>query len=225
MKELIHVLIIDDHPAIVEALLVMFTVKGLEHYEFTIDVAVDCESGVKKIDESLKIKTYDIIFFDVSMPPTLDGQIVSGEDLAIYAKKVSPTSKIIIYTMFNQSSRIHNILKNANPDGFISKSDLRSRDFANVVVTILKDPPYYSTTIKKYFRNQSIRVEDPILDEVNRKIIFHLSVGVKTKDLSDYVNLSLSSINKRKLQIKNILNIEKSSDHEMIEEARRRGLI
>lgn len=225
MKELIHVLIVDDHPAIVEALIIMFTVKGLEHYEFTIDTAVDCDSGLKIINDSLKKKPYDVIFFDVSMPATSDGKIVSGEDLAVYTKKVSPTTKIAIFTMYKQDSRIHNILKNANPDGFMSKNDLKSRDFALAFETIMKNPPYYSTTIMKYFRNQAIKTEDPILDDVNRKIIFHLSTGAKTKDLPSYVNLSLSTVEKRKLNIKTLLNIEKANDEEMIEEARRRGLI
>jgi len=225
MKELMNILIVDDHPVIVEALMLMFTVKGLEQYEFNIDVAVDCESGKKTIDESLKKQLYDLMFFDVSMPATADGIIVSGEDLAIYAKKVSPTSRIAIFTMYKEYTRIHNILRNADPDGFMSKNDLRSRDFAYAFETIMNDPPYYSATIKKYFRNQSIKVEDPILDDVNRKIIYHLSVGAKTKDLPNYVNLSLSTVEKRKLQIKDILNIEKANDDEMIEEARRRGLL
>ncbi len=225
MKEPIHVLIVDDHPVIVEAFIIMFTIRGLEHYEFTIDTAIDCDSGQKKIDESLKKKLYDVIFFDVRMPPSSDGKIVSGEDLAIYAKGVSPSTRIVIYTMFNQDSRIHNILKNVNPDGFMSKTDLSSKDFALAFDTIMKKPPYYSATIIKYFRNQSVKTEDPILDDVNRKIIFHLSVGVKTKDLPSYVNLSLSTVEKRKLHIKTILNIDKANDDEMIEEARKRGLV
>ena len=226
MKEPVNVLIVDDHPVIVEALKVMFTIKGLEHYKLTIDNANDCDSGQKKIDESLKKKLYDVIFFDVRMPPSSDGKIVSGEDLAIYAKKVLPPStRIVIYTMFNQDYRIHNILKNVNPDGFMSKTDLSSKDFARAFEIILKNPPYYSETIVKYFRNQSVKIEDPILDEVNRKIIFHLSVGVKTKDLPSFVNLSLSTVEKRKLHIKTILNIDKANDDEMVEEARRRGLV
>jgi len=225
MKKLINVLIVDDHPVIVEGLVIMFTIKGLEHYEFNIDTAIDCDSGQKKIKESLTKKLYDVIFFDVRMPPSSEGEIVSGEDLAIYAKGVSPSTRIVIYTMFNQDSRIHNILKNVNPDGFMSKTDLSSKEFALAFETILNNPPYYSTTIIKYFRNQSVKIEDPLLDDVNRKIIFHLSVGVKTKDLPSYVNLSLSTVEKRKIHIKTILNIDKANDDEMVEEARKRGLI
>jgi len=39
------------------------------------------------------------------------GKIISGEDLAVYAKKKLPKAKIIILTTFNDSHRINNILK------------------------------------------------------------------------------------------------------------------
>jgi len=63
------------------------------------------------------------------------------------------------------------------------------------------------------------------LDEKNLKILYHLSRGVKTKNLPNYVSLSLSAIEKRKNQIKEMFSIAKADDQKLLEEARRRGFV
>ena len=124
-----------------------------------------------------------------------------------------------------RNHRIHNILKTVNPDGLLIKNDLTPDEFLVAFNAIINDPPYYSNTVTKFFRNQTINFGETLLDEINRKIIFHLSKGVKTKNLVKYINLSLSAIEKRKIQIKNLLGLDKANDEDIIREARKRGFI
>ena len=63
------------------------------------------------------------------------------------------------------------------------------------------------------------------LDNFNRQIITLLAQGIKTKSLPNHKNLSISSIEKRKVQIKDYLSIEKGTDEDIIREAKRLGLI
>ena len=63
------------------------------------------------------------------------------------------------------------------------------------------------------------------LGKINRQIISLIGEGKKNKNLPEILNISLSSIEKRKTQIRLYLNIPKSNDEEMIKEARKRGLI
>ena len=63
------------------------------------------------------------------------------------------------------------------------------------------------------------------LDENNRKLITLLAEGVKTKNLPQRMNLSISAIDKRKAQIKFYFKIEKGSDEDIIREAKKHGLI
>ena len=65
----------------------------------------------------------DIVFLDIKLPPSKDGKILSGEDLGIKINQLLPDTKIIISTTFNDNYRIHNILENINPDGFLIKND------------------------------------------------------------------------------------------------------
>ena len=127
--------------------------------------------------------------------------------------------------MFNENHRIHNILQTVNPDGLLIKNDVNSDEFLTAFDIILNDPPYYSATVAQYFRQQTTNSIESLFDDVNRKIIFYLSKGVKTKNLTNHVNLSLSAIEKRKVQIKNLLELENANDEELIIEARKRGFI
>jgi two-component system, NarL family, response regulator NreC len=52
-----------------------------------------------------------------------------------------------------------------------------------------------------------------------------LAKGVKTKNMPDILHLSQSAIDKRKVILKNILGIEKGNDEDILNEARKQGLI
>jgi len=225
MKKKLYILIVDDHPMIVEAYKSILESANLKEYDFIIDTADDCDSAIKKINASAKTKHYDILFSDIKLPPSLDREIISGEDLTIFAKKNLPNARIVILTMFDESHRIHNILKTVNPDGLLIKNDLTSKEFLIALEAIINNPPYYSTTVAKYFRQQAMGAGEFQLDNINRKIIFHLSEGVKTKDLTNYIHLSLSAIEKRKIQIKDLLELDNANDEELIKEAKNRGFI
>jgi DNA-binding NarL/FixJ family response regulator len=168
-------------------------------------------------------RPYDVCFFDISLPPSSDGKITSGEDLAKIAKNILPNAKIIILTMFNESYRIHSIVKEINPDGFLIKSDLTSSELAEAFHHILVDPPYYSSTVTN-FLNKSV-INEIYVDEVNRKILHLLAQGMKTRSLPEHINLSMSAIEKRKKQLKLLFSIEDGKDESLIHEARKKGFL
>ena len=226
MKKEIKLLMVDDHPVIIEAYKNILASEDFkEEYEFSIDTAFNCDSGIEKINNSVKNGRYDILFLDIQLPPSSDGKIISGEDLAVYAKKILPEAKIIVLTTFNDSHRIHNILKIANPDSLLIKDDLTSKELLKALNTIMNGAPYYSTTVSKFFRKQSINFGQSLLDDVNKKIIYYLSKGIKTKDLPEHVHLSLSAIEKRKVQIREILDLKTKNVDELLKEAKKKGFI
>lgn len=219
----LKILMIDDHPMIIEGYQNTILSIKTHKQEFEIDIANSCDLALEYIDRSLKNKPYDIFFVDIKIPPSSDGSITSGEDLAKHIRKVLPDSKIIILTMYNESYRIHNILKNINPEGFLIKSDLTSSELANAFQNILQNPPYYSNTVNSFLRKTI--TSDIYVDEKNRKILHLLSQGVKTKNLADHVGLSLSAVEKRKKQLKNLFGVEDGQDETLLKEAREKGFL
>ncbi|WP_111308610.1 response regulator [Confluentibacter sediminis] len=224
MSEKIRILMIDDHPMIIEGYqnTLQFTKKS--NQELYIDIANNCDEAIHFMDKSLeKALPYDVLFVDISLPASKDGSMQSGEDLAGYARNILPKAKIIILTMFNESFRIHNIIKTIDPEGFLIKSDLTSSELASAFQAVLNNPPFYSGTVNSHIR-KSITT-DIIIDEKNRKILHLLSQGVKTKNLAAHLDISLSAVEKRKKQLKDLFLVEDGEDETLLEEARKRGFV
>lgn len=215
---------VDDHPMIIEGYQNTLLSTKTDDQDLAIDIASTCDMANEMMLASVKHQNpYDILFVDIKLPPSKDGAITSGEDLAKVAREILPDAKIIILTMFNESYRIHNILKTINPDGFLIKSDLTSNELAKAFQTILTNPPYYSSTVNGFLR-QSI-TSDVYVDDKNRKILHLLSQGVKTKNLAEHLNLSLSAVEKRKKQLKELFKIQDGQDESLINEAREKGFL
>lgn len=224
MVEKIKILMIDDHPMIIEGYqnTLQFTKK--EHQDLLIDIANNCDEALQFINKSVKTEAhYNILFIDISLPPSSDGKMSSGEDIAEYARKILPEAKIVILTMFNESFRIHNIMKNIDPEGFLIKSDLTSSELASAFQAVLYNPPFYSGTVNSYIK-KSI-TSDIVIDDRNRKILHLLSQGIKTKSLASHLNISLSAVEKRKKQLKDIFSVEDGKDETLLQEARNKGFI
>lgn len=224
MTETIKILMIDDHPMIIEGYqnTLLFTKK--ESQELLIDIANNCDEAVSYMDRSIENELpYDVLFVDISLPPSSDGTMSSGEDLAEYARKILPRAKIIVLTMFNESFRIHNIIKTIDPEGFLIKSDLTSSELASAFQAVLNNPPFYSGTVNSHIRKTI--TSDIVIDEKNRKILHLLSQGVKTKNLASHLDISLSAIEKRKKHLRDLFSVEDGQDETLIKNARKEGFV
>ena len=215
------ILIVDDHPFIIQAYKNALEKYSQQGYDFEVIQANNCKSGYENIVES---KTpFDVAFFDISMPEYPEKGIYSGEDLADLMKKEMPGCKVILLTMHTELLKINNIIKNINPNGLIIKNDLTFDELIFAFDKIINSESYYSqTVIKLVGQAQYNNIE---LDAFDKQILFHLSKGVKTKDLPQYIPLSLSAIEKRKLNIREILEVKGGTDIDLINEAKTKGVI
>jgi DNA-binding NarL/FixJ family response regulator len=221
MTSPINILIVDDHPFIIEAYKNAITKYSQQGYEFIITQANNCKSGYESIVG--QAKPHDIAFFDISMPEYPEKGIYSGEDLAMLIKTEMPSCKVILLTMHTELLKINNIIKNINPSGLIIKNDLTFDELLFAFDKIIKEENYYSqTVIKLVGQAQYNNIE---LDVFDKQILFHLSKGVKTKDLPQYIPLSLSAVEKRKLNIREILEVKGGTDIDLINEAKNKGVI
>lgn len=218
----INILIVDDHPFIIEAYknaIKGYNSKGV--YEFTITQAKDCKSGYEAITNAPE--SFGIAFFDLSMPVYEEKGIFSGEDLALLIKQEMPDCKIILLTMHTELLKINTIIKNINPNGLVIKNDLTFDELLLAFDKILKGENYYSQTVVKLV--SQIQYDHIEIDAFDKQILYHLSKGTKTKDIPQYVPLSLSAVEKRKLNLKDTLEIRGGSDIDLIREAKSKGLL
>ena len=103
------------------------------------------------------------------------------------------------------------------------KSDFKSEDFLKAIECVLEGGTYYSFTANKSLKE--VGTNNYALDSYDRRIISLLAKGIKTKNLPDHIGISISAIDKRIAQIKEFFDIQKGNDEDVIQEARKRGLI
>ncbi len=216
----VTVLMIDDHPPIIEG---YKSILAFNPYGYSINTtsAFSCEAAHKIITTTTT--TFDVVFLDITLPPYEEKNIYSGEDLVALVRKHLPNTKIVILTSHSESLVLHGIIKDHYPDGLIVKSDVLSNDFLTAFDTIIKGEFFYSATVKALKFDSVISTK--LIDTYNRQIIILLSKGMKTKTIQEELHLSKSAIDKRKVVIKDYLGIEKGNDEDILREARKHGLI
>jgi len=222
MKTL-RILAVDDHEMTMLGYKFILERIVFDDHNIIVDTANTFDAGKQKIEESLHSFKYDIIFLDVQLFPPNDKQPHDGEDLGILARKLVPESKIVFMSSFSDNYRINSILKSVDPDGYMVKTDIDPKSLEQAVKTVITQPPYYSSkalgAIRKKLSN------DITLDENDKKILYHLSIGTKTKDLQKHIELSSSSIENRKRHLKSLFGTEKENDLALILAAKNRGFV
>jgi len=217
-----NILIVDDHPFIIEGYKNAITRYNPKKFEFFISQANDCKSAYEIITDP-ETKAFDIAFLDISMPSYEEKELQSGEDLAKLIMEFMPNCKIILLTMYTELLKIKNIIDTINPSGLVIKNDLTFDELLFGFDKVLKNETYYSQSIQKMIdlaQHETIEI-----DIFDKQILFHISKGTKTKDIPQYVPISIEAIEKRKLNLKKLLNIENGSDIELVREAKSKGLL
>jgi len=225
MNSKYKVLIIDDHPIIADAYKSAFEFISSENSKvnFEISIATNCDEAIEKIKDAAKKSGIDIIFLDISLPPSSDGEYLSGEDLGIAIKKLLPKCKIVVATTFNDNYRIQAILKNVNPDGFLIKNDVNKDELVFAIKTLLDGSPYYSKSVLELFRKQASI--DYKIDKIDRQLLYEMSIGTKMKDLPGIIPMSMPGLERRKKQLKKLFEVKDNDDRELILKAKEKGFI
>ena len=219
----VKMLLVDDHPIILDGYRNILNSFNNDELDLIIETASDCDEAFLKITNSQLTLPYDIIFLDISLPPSQHYPIYSGEDLGLKIRELLPNCKLVILTMYTENLRLFNIMKNLKPEGLLIKSDVTPKEFFAAFEKIITGDLYYSQTVNEFIRMHFS--QDYIINALDREILYHLSKGVKTKDLPNIINLSLAAIEKRKRNIKEIFGIEEGGDLVLIDKAKEIGFL
>jgi len=224
MTQALNVLIVEDHQLIIDSYVraLKHISEKRNHMEFIIGTANDCDSANTKIEEAVNGRLIDLVLLDISLPPSKNGKIVSGDDLGLKLRHLFPKVKIIVATHLTNNYRLVNILKNLKPEGLLIKSDLTFKDLTEGIIDIIHDVPYYSKAVLKLIRQHISNNFN--LDNVDRQMLYHLSQGTKTKELP-IIHLSIAGIERRKRRLNQIFNNERKSDKALLKLAKKSGFL
>lgn len=217
------ILIADDYP---------LTVKGYSLFiddfynnktvSVNIDTAFNCKECFQKLF-SEKALEYDIVLLDISMPPFEENKIFSGEDIGLFIRKNKPNTKLIVITGLVDNHRLYTIFKNINPDGILIKTDINENSFINAIQDVLNNKTHYSHKSTELLRSQF--TIPYVLDDVDRGILYFLSVGIKVNNLPNKIFLSVSGVEKRIRKLREYFEVESTSVLSLILKSKEKGFL
>ncbi|PIF30228.1 DNA-binding NarL/FixJ family response regulator [Flavobacterium sp. 9] len=218
------ILIVDDHPMTVDSYINLLSYDDFQKNEPNFIKSYNCEDAYNKINFQQKKDTkIDFALLDINLPPYKEHNIFNGIDLALLIREKFPNCKIVLLTMHSEPLTVDKIIKGINPEGFISKSDINFELFPIICKKILEGDIFRSNTIIESQRELFKRNIN--WDTHDNQILTLISQGVKTVNLPEYIPLSMSAIEKRKANIKDQLLLGKGSDKDLIEKAKKLGLL
>lgn len=219
----LKILMVDDHPIILEGYKKILLDNRSASLGMKIETAISCEEANTKLEASLRSRIFDIIFLDIGLAPSKDGKFLSGEDVGRKIREVSPDSKLAVLTMFAENLRLLTIFKNLKPEAFMVKSDVSSSEFLEAFDNMLQGRSYSSQTVQDLMRKQIVNDYD--ITKTDREILLHLSKGLKSKDIPKVVPLSLASVEKRKKFMREIFEVEDTRDITLLNRAKELGFL
>ena len=219
--KIIKILMVDDHPSMLEGYKIILGYNELG-YEIQTTSVHTCKAAYEIITNPVKCNFFDLAFLDYSLPEYEEKNIRNGEDLGSLIKEYSPETKIAILTSHTESILIFEIIKNIDPEGILIKSDFSADELIKAFDLICKGSKYYSQTVRSITREI---YSQSILDKINLKILKLISEGVKTKNLPGLLEISQSAVEKRKMHLREFLKVIGGNDEDIIKAAKKRGLV
>lgn len=216
-----NILIVDDHPFIIQGYKNAITRYHPNDYDFVISEAKDCESAYSLITNTDSL-VFDIAFLDISMPAFEEKELYSGEDLAKLILQYMPNCKIIMLTMFTEFLKLKTLINNVNPRGLVIKNDLTFDELLSAFDKVINNELYYSKSILEMLESHDNSIE---IDLFDKQILFHLSKGTAMQDITQFVPISLHAIETRKNNLKTLLEVEEGEDSDLVKAAKNKGLI
>ena len=212
----IKILMIDDHPLIIEGYKEVLAHLSGNTY-FVIDTAHTCDLAWEKI----KSNQYDILFLDISFSKEAGNRLISGDDLGLQVRKKYPQLKIIILTQIDDAFHLKNLMTTVRPEGFLLKQETNPKLLTNCVQSVIGSIPFFSPKIAKILHSGT--TDNLVITENDRIILHQLSLGTKTKNLHHYLPLSHRAVEDRKRKLKEIFGA--NDDKTLLANAKAQGYI
>jgi DNA-binding NarL/FixJ family response regulator len=144
---MIHVLMVDDHPFILQAY--KNTLDRFKPDEYQIHIA-NVDSAYAGYETIMNApRDFDIALLDISIPAYREKNIESGIDLALLIRDVMPKCKIVLLTMHTEKLRFKYFADTIQPEGLVVKNDLTFEELILAFEKIVDGEKYYSETIIK----------------------------------------------------------------------------
>ena len=199
MTHLIKMLIVDDHPIVLEG------TKNL--FKENEDILVDTESDATSVIQRIKNKPYDIYLIDINMP------LENGINLARNLKAIQTDASIILYTG-DDITDYYPLILERKIEGILAKTASKEqilrtvRAIANGEIVL---PKNFLDFLDNRFKLQDAKL-DIHLNEKEKKILRLIAQGHTNRAIAIELNIPQRTTERYLTQLFTLLNVDSRTE-------------
>ncbi len=196
-KEIIKVLVADDHPVVRKGLQSCLSRAGRIRL---VGEAADGDDALRKARE---LKP-DVVLMDISMPG------MNGLTVTEMLRKELPDMKVLVLSVQRNKDSIFRVIQ-AGAHGYVSK-EAPSEEVIRAIESVHGGQPFFSEEIARAALNEFINSGDkkePFsqLTSREREVLVLIAEGQSNKEIADRLNIGVRTIETHRERIMRRLNI------------------
>ena len=190
---MIRLAIAEDHQSLIDG------IKLLLKYEDDIEIVGTSNDG-EGLLEIVKLKEPNVIITDIRMPK-MDGITVTKE-----IKKVKPHTKILGFTMFDQTEAIEQMLE-AGASGYLLKNS-PLEEVLKAVRTVAKGDKYFDSNLNFQASDDNVKKPKGILTKRQIEILGLVAQGKTSREIADELFIGVHTVDTHRKNMIRILGLK-----------------
>jgi two-component system competent response regulator ComA len=183
---MIHILLVDDHPSVMEGTRMILEQEG----DMKVSIANSAEAALEQVNA----RHYDIMLFDLHIAE------INGIDLAKQVLTMKPDGIILIYTGFEFNNHF-NLMIEAGISGFILKTSNREQ-LVTAVRCALRGEAVLPISLVRQLRRTTLQALETkdwkqaalAISNKEYEILKEIAKGRSNKDIAEIVLMSQRSL-------------------------------
>ncbi|WP_312755848.1 response regulator transcription factor [Rummeliibacillus suwonensis] len=196
---MIRILIIDDHPIVLEGSKILF--------DDVTQIDVDTENDVQNVKKRILKKSYDIYLVDINMPKQ------NGIEVADDIQRIQPSAKIIFYTGDNIED-YYFLLAQKKYYGLLSKTSTKET-IIQTIMNAMNGNILLPHSFLSYVHEQiePTHIEQTLqLNKREEKILNYVIQGYTNNAIAAELNLTQRTIERNLSKIYHLLNVNSRTE-------------
>ena len=195
---MLRILIADDHEVVRSGLRALLSER--EGWQ----VVAEAADGKEAVLQALATAP-DIAIVDYSLP------LLNGVEVTRQIRQRSPHTEVIIFTMYDNDSLIHDLL-NAGALGYLLKTDAK-RLLMSAVETVAEHKPFFTGIVSEALLQAFMtKGNDSPLTARERSVVQLIAEGHSNKKIASILNLSVKTVETHRAAAHRKLNLRSTAD-------------
>ncbi|MDQ1831933.1 response regulator [Massilia scottii] len=191
MTDIIHILLVDDHPLVRDGL--RARLEAVPHFSVVAE-ADGADDALRQAGEH----AIDLVLMDINM------RGISGIDATAQFRQRYPAIAVLILSMHDKIEYVSQAMQ-AGARGYVLK-DAPGKDIVLAIETVMAGGIYYSAALARQLARPS--VQDNQLTVREQEVLQQLAGGQSNKQIARALDLSVRTVETHRLNIKRKLGIE-----------------